>query len=453
MKVKAQSAALACVILAAGKGTRMKSALPKVMHAVAGKPMLWHVIDAAQAMKAAKILLVTSPDMKSVRDAITRSYKSAVEHTVQKEQRGTGDAVKAAQAALKKNSGIVLVLYGDTPLMRPETLTSLTNALKADTSAAIALLGIEMDTPGSYGRLVLNKKGEVERIVEAQDATAKEKSITLCNSGVMAIRGDLLSSLLDRLTNRNAKKEYYLTDIVALARKDKYRTVVVQADAVELLGVNSRAELACAEANMQRRLRKQAMENGVTLLDPASVYFSWDTKLGQDVVVHPHVVFGTSVTVQHRTEIRSFCHIEGATVQSGAVIGPFARLRPGAIIGESVHVGNFVEIKQAKLEQGAKVNHLSYIGDAHIGENANIGAGTITCNFDGYHKHRTVVGSGTFIGSNSSLVAPVTIGDGAIIGAGSVISEDVEADALAVTRSPQKQKLQWAKSFRHRKSH
>jgi bifunctional UDP-N-acetylglucosamine pyrophosphorylase/glucosamine-1-phosphate N-acetyltransferase len=451
MKVNAQKK-IACIILAAGKGTRMKSLKPKVMHAIAHKPMVQHVIDTARAIKAEKIVMVTSPDMGTVRDAMKRHYKDVIENAVQQEQRGTADAVKAAKQ-LKDFSGTVFILYGDTPLISSDTLHSMSDALKKDPKLGLVVLGMEVDTPNEYGRLVLDAKGDVERIVEAKDANAKEKTIRLCNSGVMAVRGKLLFPLLGRVSNKNAKKEYYLTDIVALARKDGHRCGVISANPLELLGVNSRAELAVAEATIQQRLRKQAMSNGVTLIDPSTVFLSYDTKIASDVIIHPHVIFGPGVEVESDVEIRSFCHIESARIDKGATVGPFARLRPGAHIGASAHIGNFVEIKKAKVEHGAKVNHLSYIGDAYVGANANIGAGTITCNYDGFGKHHTDIGAGAFIGSNTSLVAPVTIGEGAVVGAGSVITDDVEPNALALTRSPQKQKPGWAKALRHKKSH
>ena len=451
MKVNVQNKT-ACIILAAGKGTRMKSLKPKVMHAVAGKPMVQHVIDTARSLKADKIVLVSSPDMAPVRDAMKRQYKEVIENAIQQEQRGTGDAVKAARQ-LKDFSGTVFILYADTPLIRPETLDAMSALLKKEAKLGLVVLGMEVDMPNEYGRLVVNSKGGVERIVEARDANAKEKAIKLCNSGVMAVRGKLLFPLLSRLTNKNSKKEFYLTDIVALARKDGHNCGVISTSATELLGVNSRAELAVAEATLQKRLRKQAMDNGVTLIDPASVFLSHDTKIASDVIIHPHVIFGPGVEVASDVEIRSFCHIEAAKIDKGATIGPFARLRPGAHIGAAAHIGNFVEIKKAKIEHGAKVNHLSYIGDAYVGANANIGAGTITCNYDGFSKHHTDIGAGAFIGSNTSLVAPVTVGEGAVIGAGSVITEDVEANALAITRAIQKQKPGWAKALRNKKSH
>jgi bifunctional UDP-N-acetylglucosamine pyrophosphorylase/glucosamine-1-phosphate N-acetyltransferase len=431
----------------------MRSKLPKVMHAVAHRPMLLHVIETALAMKPERVVTVTAPDMNGVRDRVARHYKHEVQNAVQPQPRGTADAVLAGKSALKDFKGIVLILYADTPLIRPQTLTEMVNALQANSKAALVVLGMNVTVPNEYGRLVQGEKGELERIVEARDARPEEKTIVLCNSGVMAVRGSLLFPLLAKLDAKNAKGEYYLTDIVALARSAGHRCAFVTAEAEELQGINSRAELAKAEASLQSRLRADAMAGGTTLIDPASVYFASDTKLGVDVIIHPHVVFGPGVKVEDNVEIRAFSHIEGATIHSHAVIGPFARLRPGAVIGKGAHVGNFVEIKQATLEQGAKANHLSYIGDAHVGENANIGAGTITCNYDGYDKHRTIVGKGAFIGSNTSLVAPVTVGDGAIVGAGSVITENVDSGALAVARGPQKQKPGWAKSFRNRKKH
>jgi len=451
VRVKAQS--IACVILAAGKGTRMKSKLPKVMHCIAHRPLLMHVIETALGLKAERVITVTAPEMESVRQYVARQYKHSVQNAIQPEQRGTGDAVLAAKAALKDFSGVVLILYGDTPLIRPPTLAAMVEKLKADPETALAVLGMEVPVPNDYGRLVVSKNGELERIVEAKDASAAEKKITLCNSGVMAVRGSLLFTLLAKLNAKNAKGEYYLTDLVALARIAGHRCAAIPADASELQGINSRDELAKAEACLQTRLRAQAMAGGATLVDPSSVYLAVDTDIGADVVIHPNVIFGPGVRVHDNVEIRGFSHIEGATIHPGAIVGPFARLRPGAVIGKGAHVGNFVEVKQATLEAGAKANHLTYIGDAHIGEGSNIGAGTITCNYDGFDKHRTTIGKHVFIGSNTALVAPVKVGDGAVVGAGSVITEDVDADALALTRAVQKQKAQWAKAFRRRKKH
>lgn len=453
MRVKAQTLPIACVVLAAGKGTRMRSKLPKVMHKIAHKPMLMHVIDTALGLGAEKIVTVTSPDMDAVRKAVTVRYKSAAENAIQHEQLGTGDAVKAAKSALRNFDGAVFVLYGDVPLIRIETLKKMADALKADPKTAIVVLGMEAPLPNDYGRLVTGKDGTLERIVEVKDASEKERQITLCNSGVMVVRGKMLFGLLAKLSAKNAQGEYYLTDIVAHARKDGQICRVVSADSEELQGINSRIELAKGEESYQNRLRNEAMVAGVTMIDPKSVFLCGDTKLGQDVIIHPNVIFGPGVTVGDNVEIRSFSHLEGAKIAASAIIGPFARLRPGADIGKSAHIGNFVEIKQSVIEAGAKANHLSYIGDAHVGTNANIGAGTITCNYDGYTKSRTTIGANAFIGSNTSLVAPVSVGEGAIVGAGSVITEDVDTDALAIARPQQKQKSQWAKSFRNRKKH
>lgn len=449
MKEKAQN--LACVILAAGKGTRMKSALPKVMHAVAGKPMLMNVIDTTLACNAEHVVVVTSPEMESVREQVKNQYHGKVHNAVQQKQLGTGDAVKAAEKILAGFKGTVVVLYGDTPLIEQKTIISIHETLNTSAKNAITVLGIDIPVPHAYGRLITDKKGNVESIVEVKDATEKQRQITLSNSGMMAIRGDLLFGFLSRLDNKNANGEYYLTDIVKLARKDGYSCSLVLADPKELMGVNSRPELAVAERIAQDKLRQKVMENGVTLIDPSTVYLRHDTQLGKDVIVHPNVVFGTNVKVEDNVEIRSFCHIEDAVIRKNATIGPFARIRPGSDVGESAHIGNFVELKKAKVEKGAKVNHLSYIGDAHVGEKTNIGAGTITCNYDGFSKYKTEIGAGAFIGSNTALVAPVKVGDGAIIAAGSVITQDVPADALAIARSRQEDKKGWAKRFKDKK--
>lgn len=449
MKEKAQN--LACVILAAGKGTRMRSSLPKVMHKVMGKPMLMNVVDTTLAARAQKIIVVTSPDMEPVRDQVKNAYGSKVHNAVQQKQLGTGDAVKAALSTLSGFSGNVMVLYGDTPLISEETILSMAKILDSAPKTAVTVLGMEIHTPNAYGRLVLDKKGNIERIVEVKDATEKEKKITWCNSGVMAIRAAVLPKLLAKLDNKNANGEFYLTDVVKHARAAGHSCSMFTTDPKELLGVNSRVELAMAESIAQNKIRQRMMESGVTLIDPQTVYFSHDTKLGKDVIVHPHVVFGSKVDVEENVEIRSFCHIEGAVIRKNATVGPFARIRPDSEVGESAHVGNFVELKKAKLDKGAKVNHLSYIGDSHIGEKANIGAGTITCNYDGFNKYKTEIGKGAFIGSNTALVAPVKIGDGAIIAAGSVITQDVAPDALSIARSRQQDKKGWAKKFKDKK--
>ena len=424
---------IAAVILAAGKGTRMKSDLPKVLHPLAGRPMIGHVLEAVATLKPAYQVVVIGPDMAALAEAV-----APIATVVQKRQLGTADAVKAARAGLAGFNGTVLVLYGDTPLLTSATLTSLVEERKFRPEPAVVVLGFRPTDPGAYGRLVIGADGRLEAIVEARDATPAERAITLCNSGVMAIDGRVLLMLLDAIGNDNAKREYYLTDIVKLARARGLVCRHVEADAAELRGVNSRAELAEAEGTVQARLRRAAMDAGATLLDPATTWFSHDTRLGRDVTVGPSVMFAPGVTVGDRVEIRAFCHLEGAVVENDAIIGPFARLRPGARIGRGAHVGNFVEIKNAAVEAGAKANHLSYIGDARVGAGANVGAGTITCNYDGFVKAHTDIGKGAFIGSNTALVAPVAVGDNAIVGAGSVITEDVPADALAIGRGDQK---------------
>ena len=435
----------AVVVLAAGQGTRMKSSLPKVLHPIAGRPMLGHVLATAKALNAARSVVVVAPGM----DSVAKAAKPAAV-AIQQRQLGTGDAVKAAKDALKGFDGDVLVLFGDTPLLRAETLEAVLGALD-DAETAVAVLGFRPEGANEYGRLV-EKKGWLEKIVEWRDASAQERKIPLCNSGVMAVRGAHLFALLDGIKANNAKGEYYLTDIVGLARKKKLRARVVEGAADELLGVNSRADLAVAESVLQRRLRAQAMEAGVTMADPATVYLAADTELARDVSLGPNVFFGPGVSVGEGTTIRAFCHIEGATVGKDCIIGPFARLRPGAELADEVHVGNFCEIKAAKIARGAKVNHLSYIGDARVGEATNIGAGTITCNYDGYDKHLTDIGAGVFVGSDVAFVAPVTIGDGAVIGAGSVVTQNVPADALALTRAEERQIAAGGARFRERKS-
>ncbi len=437
---------LACVILAAGKGTRMKSDLPKVLHRVAGRPMVGHVLAAVKALDPDHVVVVVGPGMDSVAAAVA-PYPTAV----QQEQRGTADAVRAAFGLLEGFTGDVVVLYGDTPLVTPDTLRAMVAARRQANDPAVVVLGMRPDDPGAYGRLILNARGGLEKIVEHLDASAEERAVTLCNAGLMAFDGARMFDLIGRVGNSNAKNEFYLTDVVQIARVSGMSCAVVEAAPAEVVGVNSRAELAEVERLMQRRLRKAAMDNGATLCDPDSTLFSHDTRLGRDVVVGAHVVFGPGVVVEDGVEIKPFCHLEQTRVERGAVIGPYARLRPGAAIGADAHIGNFVEIKNATVEAGAKVNHLSYIGDARVGAKANIGAGTITCNYDGFGKYHTDIGAGAFIGSNSALVAPVAIGDGAIVGAGSVVTSAVEGDALVVSRAAQKSYAGWAKRFRERK--
>lgn len=451
---------LACVILAAGKGTRMQSQLPKVLHPLAGRPMLSHVLEACAPLQASRTLVVIGPEMESVATAAGSS-----EIVLQPEQRGTGDAVRVALDALVAGEarlpGTVLVLYGDTPLVTTTTLRRMVAACRGDTGGAgeglspdgtapaVVVLGMRPEQPGRYGRLVLGPGGRLERIVEFLDADAAERAIPLCNAGLMAFDGARLPELIAGLGTANAKGEFYLTDCVGVARACGWACTVVETDTPEeVLGVNSRSELAQLEALLQARLRARHMEAGVTLQAPETVYFSADTRIGRDTVIQPHVVFGPHVLIGEDVLIRAFCHLEGVRVAAGAQIGPFARLRPGASLGVGVHIGNFVEVKNAVVEAGAKINHLSYIGDASIGARSNIGAGTITCNYDGFTKHRTEIGVGAFIGSNTALVAPVSVGDGAIVGAGSVITTGVEADALAVGRGRQVSYPRWAERFR-----
>ncbi len=441
--------AVATVILAAGQGTRMKSALPKVMHAISGRPLVQHVLATAAALDAEKQVVVIGPDMEMVAGAV-----APWDTAIQTDQLGTGDAVLATRDLLAGFAGTVLVLYGDTPLIREETLRAMVTR-RAETGAAVVVLGFRPDDPGAYGRLVTadgSADGSLDAIVEAREATPEQLEIGLCNSGVMAIDGGLLFDLLDAVGMDNAKGEYYLTDIVGIARERQMNCAVIEAAEDELLGVNSRADLATAEGVLQGWLRATAMAGGATLTAPETVFFSWDTKLGRDVIVGPHVVFGPGVVVDDDAEIRAYSHLEGCHVKSGAQVGPYARLRPGAVLEAGSRVGNFVEIKNAVLGVGAKANHLAYIGDADVGAGANIGAGTITCNYDGYLKWRTTIGAGAFIGSNSALVAPVTIGEGAIVGAGSTISRDVDPDALAVTRAEQKDIPRAAARFREKRA-
>lgn len=438
------------IILAAGKGTRMKSDRPKVLHALAGATLLAHVVNAAKTAGHDRLAVVVGPGMDEV-GAATAALDPKLSVFVQQAQLGTADAVKAARQALENFDGEVLVLYGDTPLLRPETIGKVRAELRS--GADIVVIGFETATPGGYGRLLLDDRGRLVGIREEKDASAEERAITLCNSGLMGFRsGKTLLDLLGRIGNENAKGEYYLTDTVALARGDRLETRMVRSDAEEVLGVNSRAELAEAEAVMQQRLRARAMAGGATLRAPETVFLSHDTVIGKDVVIEPHVVIGPRVSIEDGVTIRSFCHIEAARIGQRATIGPFARLRPGANLARDAHVGNFVEIKQAEIGEGAKINHLTYIGDASVGARANVGAGTITCNYDGIDKHRTEIGAGAFIGSNASLVAPVKIGEGAYVGSGSVISKDVPPDALALTRAPQEERLGWAAKLRARKT-
>lgn len=433
----------ALVILAAGMGTRMNSDLPKVLHPLAGAPLLIHAMKAGFALDAAACVIVTGHGAEAVK-AAARDWDEAAQCVVQEPQLGTAHAVAQAAPALAGFDGDVIVLYGDTPLIRPETLEAM-QAARAQHD--IVVLGFHAADPGRYGRLVMHGD-TLERIVEFKDASEAERAITLCNSGVIACNAALLFDLIAAVDNKNASGEYYLTDIIGLARTRGLTATAVTCDEAETLGVNSRAQLADAEAAFQTRARAILLEDGVTLQAPETVYLARDTIIGRDTVIEPNVVFGPGVTVESGALIRAFSHLEGCHVSRGAVVGPYARLRPGAELEENTRVGNFVEIKNAVIAEGAKVNHLSYIGDAFVGARANIGAGTITCNYDGFFKYKTVIGEGAFIGSNSALVAPVSIGAGAIVGAGSTVTADVSADALALIRPEQKEKAGWAKRFR-----
>jgi bifunctional UDP-N-acetylglucosamine pyrophosphorylase / glucosamine-1-phosphate N-acetyltransferase len=444
---------VAAIILAAGKGTRMKSDLPKVMHRVAGRTMIRHVLDAAAPLAPVRTIVVLAPGMDAVAKEVAAQEAGGAQIAIQATPLGTGHAALAARPALEDllagdRLDDVLVLFGDTPLLSPPTLAAMLTERRRAPEAAIVVLGMRPAEPNAYGRLVCGKDGMLEAIVEAKDASAAQREIGLCNSGVMAIAARHLLALLTTIGTDNAKGEYYLTEIVAIARRQGLPCRVVEAPLDELVGINSRADLAAAEAIMQRRLRAAAMAGGATLVDPGTVFFSADTRIGQDVTIGPCVHFGPGVVIADRVEIRAFCDIAGAHVASGAIVGPFARLRPGAEIGADAHIGNFVEIKQARIGAGAKANHLSYVGDAEIGAGANIGAGTITCNYDGFTKTVTRIGEGAFIGSNTVLVAPVSVGAGAYIAAGSAITRDVADDALAIGRGQQVDKPGRAKLIR-----
>ncbi len=432
----------AAIVLAAGEGTRMVSRIPKVLHRVAGRSLLAHAIAAVSAAGARHIAVVVGPDREDVAVEAKRRAPG-VELFVQTERRGTAHAVLTARTALERGEDL-LIVFGDTPLLRAQTLKTLSHALS---DASVAVLGFRAADPTGYGRLLV-KDGELAAIREERDATDEERKVDLCNAGAMAIAGQHALALLDRITDRNAKREFYLTDIVALARADKLKVVVREAAEEEVMGVNDRKQLSVAEAEMQERLRESAMKAGATLVAPETVHFSADTKLGRDVVVEPYVVFGPGVTVEDGAVIHSFSHLEGAIVGAGANVGPFARLRPGTKLGSGVRIGNFVETKAATFGDGAKANHLSYVGDATVGAGANVGAGTITCNYDGFGKHRTEIGAGAFVGSNSSLVAPVKIGSGAYVASGSVITGNVPDDALGVARGRQVNKEGWARDLR-----
>ncbi len=422
----------ALIVLAAGQGTRMQSDRPKVLHEVAGAPLLAHALASAAELEPARVVVVTGHEGAAVGAALEEIHPGA-EVAEQAERLGTAHAVLQARHALEGFEGDVIVLYGDTPFIRPETLARMVEARR---EADIVVLGFDAADPARYGRLLM-QGGTLERIVEYKDATEEERAVTFCNSGVICADAGQLFALAAEVDNNNASGEYYLTDIVALARKAGRPVTAIACDEAETLGVNSRADLARAEAAFQARARAELMELGVTLQAPETVYLSHDTVIGRDAVIEPNVVFGPGVTVESGARLRAFSHFEGCHIARGAEVGPFARLRPGAELAENVKIGNFVEIKNSIIDEGAKVNHLTYVGDTDLGKRANLGAGTVTCNYDGVSKHRTVIGDGAFVGSSTLLVAPVSLGAGAVTGAGSVITEDVPEGAMALARARQ----------------
>jgi bifunctional UDP-N-acetylglucosamine pyrophosphorylase/glucosamine-1-phosphate N-acetyltransferase len=439
------TAPIAAIILAAGKGTRMKSDTHKVLHPLAGRPMLLHLIDSADALDPARTIVVVGAGREQVEAAVQPLGAETVQ---QVEQLGTGHAVRMAEDALAGFEGDVLILYGDVPLVSTATMRRMLERLHGADAPAAVVLGFRPFDPGAYGRVIADGQGHIVKMVEFKDASAEERAETLCNSGLMAVSAKDLFALLAQVTNANAAGEYYLPDIVMLAAAAGRHSAVIEADAHEVTGVNSRGELAALEAEWQQARRARAMADGATLVAPETVWFAHDTKLGRDVLIEPHVFFGPGVEVADRVTIHGFSHIEGARIASGASVGPYARLRPGTVLGEGAKVGNFVETKKAVLGKGAKANHLTYLGDADVGAGANIGAGTITCNYDGFFKYRTSIGEGAFIGSNSALVAPVAIGKDATVGAGSVVTQDVEAGARARARARQEARPGWGTRFR-----
>lgn len=434
------------IVLAAGEGTRMNSLRPKVLHEVGGRSLLGHALSAVARAGADEVVVVIGPDRAEVAAEVTANLPSA-SVVVQAQRRGTAHAVLAARAALSTGHDDVIVAFADTPLVRPDTFAALRRALAG--GVGVAALAFEARDPAGYGRLI-TRDGALEAIVEHKDASEAQRRITLCNAGLMALDGRHALAILDGIGSANAQGEFYLTDAVTVARARGLGAVALTAPESEVQGVNDRVQLAAAEARFQSERRIEAMLAGATLIAPDTVFFSFDTVLGRDVLIEPHVVFGPGVTVADDAVIHAFSHLEGAQVGKAATVGPYGRLRPGANLGPKAKVGNFVEVKAAEIGEGAKISHLTYIGDASIGAGANIGAGTITCNYDGFFKYRTTIGAGAFVGSNSSLVAPVTIGDGAYVGSGSVVTKDVSANALAVSRARQTEREGWAKAFRDR---
>ena len=433
---------LAVIVLAAGKGTRMKSDLHKVLHPIAGQPMLLHLLGSIGAVGVARTVIVAGDRREQIEAALAGRGAEVV---VQEPQLGTAHAALQAKAVLADFSGLVMVCFGDVPFLAAATVRRLCDALGG--GAKVAVLGFRPDDTAAYGRIIAESDGTVRKMVEHKDASPEERGVNLCNSGVIVAHSDDLWRLLEAVGNDNAAGEYYLPDVATNAIAEGARVVVIETDEAEVMGVNSRAELAEAEGRWQQRRRQQAMDDGASLIAPETVWFAWDTKLGRDVLVEPNVVFGPGVTVADGVKIRGFCHIEGASLATGVEVGPYARLRPGAVLEEKAKVGNFVEVKKAVMGKGAKANHLSYIGDAEVGAGANIGAGTITCNYDGYFKYKTVIGERAFIGSNSALVAPVRIGADAIVAAGSAVTRDVLDGELRIVRGEQLVKPGWADRF------
>ena len=445
MAARMKQANFSVIVLAAGQGTRMRSDTHKVLHPIAGKPMLLHLLDTVAALGAERQVVVVGKGREQLEAALAGR---GVVTAVQAEQKGTAHAVQMAADALAGFDGPVLILYGDTPFVTAETLQRMLARLGEADDPGVVVMASSPDDGKSYGRVILGEGDRIAKMVEFKDATPEERAVRLCNSGMMAVGSRDLFGWLRDVGNDNAAHEYYLPDVVNVAARAGRHPVAIEGEPFETAGVNSRAELAHLELDWQRRRREEALEQGATLIDPESVWFAHDTELGRDATIEPHVVFGAGVKIADGAIIRAFCHIEGATIAKGCEVGPFARLRPGTILGESAKIGNFVEVKKAILGAGAKANHLSYIGDAQVGAKANIGAGTITCNYDGFHKYQTRIGAGAFIGSNSALVAPVSIGAGAIVGAGSVVTKDVAADELAMARAKQRGFAGWASRFR-----
>ncbi len=435
---------IAVIILAAGKGTRMKSAMHKVLHPIGSRPIIDHLMEEVEALNPAKKIIVVGALKEQVEEAVG----SDVDIVVQIPQLGTGHAVDVCRSHLDGFTGDVLIIVGDVPLLKHKTMKSMINMRRSADNPAVVVLGFRPENTKTYGRLV-EKDGELEAIVEHKDASDEVREINLCNSGIIAVDGHHLFDFLSKLDNENASEEYYLTDIVKIARAAGHSCKTVETpDEWEVMGINARTELAEAEKIFQNNKRQEFLESGVTMLDPSSVYFSYDTEISNDVTIASHVFFGPKMKVETGVTIHSFCHLEGAIIRQNASVGPYARLRPAADIGKGCKIGNFVEIKKSQIADGAKISHLSYIGDAAVGEGVNIGAGVITCNYDGFNKFKTTIGKGAFIGSNTSLVAPVNVGSGAIVGAGSVITKDVGTNDLAVTRAKQKSLEGWAAHFR-----